>query len=145
MTDLDRKIAELKRWRHVPAGTETVIRGMRATLSEGWMEPLSKGGEWYHAAFNCNWSTSDSKALELVDELGQHHPSRMWKFFFRLDQLENGQGWRAVFWQDLQGKMIPPRKYTGQDPTRPKAICRAYIAAVTWMRGKKDSGLDGRG
>lgn len=131
MTDLDRKIAELKGWRHVPAGTEKVMLGSHATLSEGWVEPTPKG-EWYHAAFNCDWSGSDSKALELVDELTRPDSSRLHMFAVNLQFCEDF-GWRALFQAHGPGRHQVKWKQCCEGPTRPEAICRAYIAAREWM------------
>ena len=126
MKGLDRKIAELKGWRHVPAGTETVMRGSRATLAEGYVERLDMGGEWYHAGFNCNWSGSDSKALELVDDLDTQC------FIERFGQPN--WKWAAVFIYRTPG--LPGPTFRAEGTTRPEAICRAYIAAREFLNQK---------
>lgn len=131
MNDLDKKIAELMGYSVITAAEYLELTGREAFAPQIAIRQVAPGAtilasERGHEG----WSISDSKALELVDELGRDHPARMWNHFFRLDQLEIGQGWRAVFWEDLKGRMIPPRKFTGQGMTRPEAICRAYIAAM---------------
>ena len=146
MHALDRKIAELKGWRPITAADlekkaalqkwcpEDRVVGCRDREDGGLDFGTHKDGE-------PTWSTSDSKALELVDELERGTPGILFsKFFFRLERMENGQGWKAVFITDTQGCMIPSKKFTGQDTTRPKAICRAWLAAaahVEWMKEKK--------
>jgi hypothetical protein len=113
MTDLDRKIAELKGWE---------VIGTAHPDLHGHPDPLSvpaaglmgkKDGEVRALAF---WSTSDAKALELVDELGMQ---------FRLEG--NPGHWSAVF--DVYGQ-----HHIDGGTTRPEAICRAYIAAREWLK-----------
>lgn len=109
MNDLDRKIAELK---GIP---------YREHAQYNFIQELEGAAT--------TWN-SDAAALELVDEL---HPAH----FFTLKSLPNSQGWKAVFQPDPGNRMVGTPKYTGQDMSRPKAICRAYIAAREWMAGRK--------
>jgi hypothetical protein len=68
------------------------------------------------------WSTSDSKALELVDEI----PAPT---VFKLERSSLPDTWYAYF-------AFPGRNAVGFASTRPEAICRAYIAAREWMATK---------
>lgn len=134
MNDLDRKIGELKGWRYSLPGAETERR------PDGTILPLPEGFTWmdgetecYLEGCACAWSTSDSKALELVDEL-------QGKMAFRLECCPSGIMWYATFSPVTTGMsaliQIELSKAEGSGITRPEAICRAYIAAREWMAQK---------
>jgi hypothetical protein len=112
LNDLDRKIAELKGWvEFTQAAT-----GLRYW---GIHQPAPYGGVEVKATFeDAAWSTSDSKALELVDEemAGGAHISIV-------GDPHTGE------WEVEIGTL----RHTGTGATRPEAICRAYIAAREWM------------
>jgi len=86
-----------------------------------------------------SWSTSDAKAFELVDEVLGACPSD-----FAL-LLSEGR-WIATFGLlspdgDIGLKRQNGIAYChlkdGSTPTRPEAICRAYLAAMEWMKARK--------
>lgn len=113
MTDLDRKIAELKGWapskERINKAAENGVAVTAFMPLDGWA-----------------WSTSDSKALELVDELKARG------LYFTLFDLADGT-WNAQF--DPDDDPIRPDA-EGSAPTRPEAICRAYIAARERMAAR---------
>lgn len=113
MNDLDAKIAELKGWS---------ISGNTITAPADLFGYMEQDPERFW------WSTSDAKAFELVDEL------RAVGWFFSMQDMRD-KTWRACFVNDGAG-------HTGMQagPTRPEAICRAYIAAREWMAGKEKRG-----
>lgn len=114
LTDLDRTIAGLKGVHLMADGP--YIGGIRPDGTKH-VEPT--------------WSTSDSKALELVDELTRPAAARMHDYAFSLTWDPGTKQWTAIFFRDGEVMFFLERA-----PTRPEAICRAYIAAVTWMRGR---------
>lgn len=123
--NLDRRIAELKGWewdeRERMVWTdppyETVKMGEKTTEQCGLIMSA------------CCWSTSDAKALELVDELVTFEDG--WTGFEILTlSVTNGYRWRAGF-------LHREKEWLGVGHTRPEAICRAYIAAVDWMKAGK--------
>ena len=69
------------------------------------------------------WSESDAKALELVDELAAKG------FRFSLRTAEVGRGWIVYFHNAQAFDALDGGGYT-----RPEAICRAYLAAMEWMK-----------
>lgn len=127
MNDLDRTIAEIKGLDFFDPGLKNSIGIVRPDIKR-----ISDGGPM--RIVDVGWSTSDSKALELVDEL----PGATF-FLERYGTKE--KTWRAVF-DFRQVMVVTPTgakwfTFDGKAPTRPEAICRAYIAAVTWMREEK--------
>jgi hypothetical protein len=68
VTDLDRQIAELKGYEEGEYGVWLPV-----DPGLGWSEPHS-----------LRWSTSDSKALELVDELAKVRADHLYSFGFHL-------------------------------------------------------------
>ena len=112
LADLDRKIAEAKGWRLFRPGE---------TTPKDHAEWAESKAEWKPETLAA-WSTSDSKALELVDELraqGFHfhladitHPEPLWQVYFI---MKDGKGSQAI------------------ERTRPEAICRAWLAAQEWI------------
>lgn len=114
MNDLDRKIAELKGASLMPDGP--YVGGITPDRSK-YVAPT--------------WSTSDSNALELVDELTRPEQNRMTEFAFAMRTAEVGRGWLAIFFPGQGRDHFPGGGYT-----RPEAICRAYIAAREWMAAK---------
>jgi hypothetical protein len=120
MNDLDRKIAELK-----------------GLWTKHWPYVCENPDKREETRVECDWSTSDSKALELVDEL-------QGKFRLRLLSSPSGLAWQAHFDECVlglvaftPGKHFSCATFQGIASSRPEAICRAYIAARTWMREKK--------
>jgi hypothetical protein len=111
MNPTDRKIAELK---GLPAEGE-ITHWPVGEDDKGRVFPTGDPSPQ-----NWGWSISDSKALELVDEM------RALGWFFLLQDMRD-RTWRASFINDESG--------TGMQAgaTRPEAICRAYIAAREWM------------
>jgi hypothetical protein len=92
---------------------------------KGWSEP-----------FNLNWSTSDAKAFELVDELTLPAENRLVEFDFMLGiACREKWTWRAVFCPKDAFRI--KQHSAGEGPTRPEAICRAYLAAMEYLKGKK--------
>ena len=130
MTDLDRKIAELKGWSIVTAtefGVMTgrdIIGSADVIIKDCAPNAICLGDECGIGG----WSTSDAKAFELVDEMESQFPP----YHFQLARLPDPNGWRGKFTMDVGDKMMAPRKYTGQGNTRAEAICRAYIALKEW-------------
>jgi hypothetical protein len=138
LNDLDRKIAELKGY---------VVLGL---ASVGTLEPIPDDPEKYNLALKRlsdgkveiqpHWSTSDTKALELVDELlGEGVGCIL------MSSPEMGY-WSAMF---SDSKVIPEapivmyeRQGNGKGMTRAEAICRGYIdlrsrvSALARMRQK---------
>jgi hypothetical protein len=112
MTDLDRQIAELKGWRIEGDAIIDTQKGIHYWLN-------SPDREW--------WSEDDSKALELVDELRG-------AFMFGLASCIDGIRWIADF--NPKDNPFPGRGFLGIADSRPEAICQAWVAAVTWMRGR---------
>lgn len=108
MSDLDKRIAELK--------------GL-------WMKnwPFVCGNPEYpnETRVECDWSTSDSKALELVDEM---------KTDYKMVFISRQGDWFAEFF------VLNQYVGGGLAKTRPEAICRAYIAAREWMATKGAEG-----
>lgn len=133
MNDLDRKIAELKGMpvdgevTHWPVGEDD--KGKLFPTGD----PIPQ---------NWGWSTSDAKALELVDELVYDAPNRMARFRFILISWNataiKPARWEARFepYETDEGRTYTSsgHRFDGQAPTRPEAICRAYIAAREWMK-----------
>lgn len=115
---LDQQVALLKGWEYDP-------------MEHGWwMSPEDKaaGRYWFGGL---QWASSDSKALELVDEL-------QGKFAFNLSCAPSGIMWYATFSPVYHSLIhLELTKSEGSGYTRPVAICRAYIAAMTWMKEKK--------
>lgn len=126
MNDLDRKIAELKGWEYVPA-SGPIFPGGKMRLSEGYGEVVPGHEEkWFHLASECNWSTSDSKALELVDEMTIRDEICGFELFLLATVPK--RIWKAQF--HVHGD---PRQIPAVAESRPEAICRAYIACREWM------------
>jgi hypothetical protein len=132
MNELDKRIAELK--------------GFWWDLSEGvvWITPpvpvnqhgIVDGGRRCLSIGDFCYSTDDAKALELVDELAPVTAgSPEWGFMCGCF----GKEWNATFYRSVRtkphGEIIvhPDHQFEGDAPTRPEAICRAYIAAREWM------------
>jgi hypothetical protein len=134
LNDLDKQIAAAKGWRPpTMAEFERLIK----TQEKGWMFPFPpeflvkldfpEAPPWHITdAKDCRWSTSDSKALELVDELVDIKGPRL---FFSLNLLSETPSarWLAQFTHETRGV----------GATRPEAICRAWLAAMTWMKERK--------
>ncbi len=141
MNDLDKRIAELKGWRKVTVsdleriailegrGPTTPYRDLVRDRPDGGMDLTDEP-----PAGSPTWSTSDAKAFELVDEIMRADP----KVCFNLDHHYGSlYPWNARF---RIGFGIVGEDFTGaycDGQTRPDAICRAYIAAIEWMKGKK--------
>jgi hypothetical protein len=111
VNDLDRKIAGLK--------------GMKDPDKLEGLEVVALIGGDY------SWSTSDSKALELVDELLAEF-NHEWEIMIRKIPCSR------VWWVAISDKENTFWRHKGHSfeaeaSTRPEAICRAYIAAREWM------------
>ena len=98
MNDLDKKIAELKGW------TER-NHGIWDHPQLGWAEPLA----------SLNWSLSDAKAFELVDEMTVD------------TDFELAYNSRIGEWKAKIGRILVDEE-SGQ--SRAEAICRVYIARM---------------
>lgn len=122
MNDLDRKIAELK-------GIKPELQ--QATGPTG--NPIGRPGHLLTPNWG-QWSTSDAKALELVDELTHLGPVPLERFCFILATYDGGKTWSAAFAKHQRSRLL--NQYDGQGRTRPEAICRAYIAACEFLNQK---------
>jgi hypothetical protein len=124
LNDLDKRIAEAKGWRLFKPGETTPKDHAEWSESKAIWKPESLA----------DWSTSDTKAFELVDELQDLQ--------FVLSRACNSHTgaptdvWIARFardWSEAAGGI-----QIGQGlGTRPEAICRAYLAAMEYLKGKK--------
>lgn len=139
MTDLDRQIAEIKGWRRLTRPELKKVYGAMGIIAVPESGDLLEvyqtegaplGNPPWKACPLPAWSTSDSKALELVDEFPE--------IGFTLDHfgtaIMKGGYWSAQF--RIPRGHSPDWNIRAEAATRPEAICRAYIAAVTWMRGR---------
>lgn len=126
MTDLDRRIAEAKGYPDPVEVTEFLCGACDFEIK------AIASGDYQH--IGGGWSTSDSKALELVDELRG-------KFAFYLSCSPSGIHWYATLSPVVTGlaALNPPDgpNFTGDGISRPEAICRAYLAAVEWMKARR--------
>lgn len=139
MNDLDQKIAETKGWEWDAAERmvwtdppfETVVYGEKTSARRGLIMSA------------CCWSTSDAEAFELVDEVAEplffierygKSGDKRWKAHFAFGQ-------RITYFDEARGATVSipdvPKDIFGEGPTRPEAICRAYLAAMEYMKGKK--------
>lgn len=127
MTDLDRKIAELKGW----AFSAT---GLYAANQEG--EHIGLLALNFQESTPFGWSTDIAKAFELVDEVCGPRSDRVRCVSFAIVCAEPGD-WRhfAKFfhWAGDHSEEIGH----GDGATRPEAICRAYIALKEWERARR--------
>jgi hypothetical protein len=129
MNELDRRIAELKGWKWIDAPSNAAVKSMCAFMPPGFIERRGNKAIW-HSPINCDWSTSDTKAFELVDEL-------QGKFALELKSSPSGLTWSACFKEVKTG--FPEAlcgsfyAFTVEDVSRPEAICRAYIAAKEYI------------
>jgi hypothetical protein len=114
MNELDRKIAELKGY-----------------WTKNWPVVCENPEYREETRVECNWSTSDTKALELVDELVDG-PEKLPFELLILSETRSGR-WMARF--HYASSQQSPQGGVGA--TRPEAICRAYVAAMEWMKGRK--------
>ena len=123
MNELDKRIAELK---------GLTVDGLGGLSTD-------KPGVF---TLGPTWSTSDTKALELVDEIldrggvdfqlvRPEKKSKPWSATFGITDARGPVG----FITDKGARFCHLK--SGEGPTRPEAICRAYIAAMGWMREKK--------
>jgi hypothetical protein len=135
VNDLDRKIAELKGYVDIIESLDAICHCTNVPVLAG--RPVGKVARGLrvdaHYQIGGPWSTSDSKALELVDEL-------QGRMSFLLCCSPSGILWCARFSPVITGMdaLNPPKSpvFDGDAPTRPEAICRAYIAAREWMAKK---------
>jgi hypothetical protein len=129
MNDLDRKIAELKGW-------EVSLDGMLIEAHGAKPQDFLNWGDGAGL-----WSTSDSKALELVDEVQAAEPGSTFNLFGGLGKYDRLPVWVAhfTFWSGTVNTK------EGRAATRPEAICRAYIAAREWMAAQGGAGGLGSG
>lgn len=121
MNDLDRRIAEAKGFKF----------GLDGAVAAG------PDGKHYLSAWFC-WSTSDAKAFELVDELAPATDKKDPEWGFMCGIF--GKEWNATFYKAVHrnGDLVcDPIRLEGNAPTRPEAICRAYLAAMEWMKARK--------
>jgi hypothetical protein len=110
MNDLDKQIAELK-----GSGTLAFLAkspAYRAAVPEAI--PIVES--------QVSWSTSDAKALELVDEMVVDTD-------FRLSYNSRSGAWTAEIGR------ISPCQAVGE--TRAEAICKVYIAWMAYLRGAR--------
>jgi hypothetical protein len=116
MTDLDRRIAELKGWCPSKERREKAFRTGNAVNVfvplEGW-----------------GWSTSDTDALKLVDEFLAENPDASFDLAYIPGAIEK---WGARF---CVGRDFFP--FMSPGPNRREAICRAYIAAMESLLSRK--------
>jgi hypothetical protein len=124
MNELDRKIAELK-----GLGTDEITQYPIDEDLEGRIFPTGDP-----IKVNWGWSTSDTKALELVDEWIAEDPENR-QFSIRYSSQHVGDRWQC----SLRPGFLPQWgiAWVEDAPTRPEAICRAYLAAMEWMKGRK--------
>jgi hypothetical protein len=144
MTDLDRKIVELKGWRIVTATEFGVMTG-REIISDADVIIKDCAPSAICLGDECGiggWSTSYAKAFELVDEVGEplffierfgRLGAKTWKAYFSLAQKITYHG------DDLKPRASSfnaPRDFIGEAKTAAEAICRAYIALKEWEEKK---------
>lgn len=125
MTDIDRKTAELKGWRE--RGPYLWINGITGEHKEG------DGARLF------NWSTSDAKAFDLVDEVSQKTPERTGRWYLRMQEEYASPGLDFMPWDAMFLYCVGPEikhKVRERGKTRAEAICRAYIALKEW-EGKR--------
>lgn len=123
MTDLDRQIVEVKGWEWDPKAM-------------GWW-PTPRDKETGTYCFGgLGWSVLDAAAFDLVDELTQADASKPHNFGLRMMYFPE-MGWQVQFIAFETGKHMIKWKEVHEAPTRPEAICRAYLAAMEWMKGRK--------
>lgn len=132
MTDLDRKIAELKGWEWDEAARMVWTEPAFEREVFGEKVPARRGLVMSY----CSWSTSDSRALELVDELGAAKRVLVLRLELMAPLADEKREWMCTV--TLDGGKYKNTTFAPIAPTRPEAICRAYIAAREWMekRGK---------
>lgn len=144
MNDLDRKIAELKGWKHI--GSHDVQNGVAAI--QRWF-PKDKvefyrdrpdGGTDFGTfrGDEPTWSTSIEKAFELVDELSYEQNNRLRHYGVAITKRESELEWACTFvkmddWISTSNHTRIMRK----GKTASEAICRAYIAVREAEKGVK--------
>lgn len=112
MTDLDLKIAELKGWDIAQDDYLGEVVRFDTPMGRVTLEPQ-------------NWSTSDAKAFELVDEVTTFaHPYPAFELFVLATEPKHAR-WMAKFHSGAHTD-------GGVGETRAEAICRAYIALKEW-------------
>jgi hypothetical protein len=137
LNDLDRKIAWLKGWEVIGTFNESQWPEVDFFAApQGLMVKSVETGEIQRLGL---WSTSDTKALDLVDEI-----LTACECDFAL-QITEEKKWIATFGiisrdGDIALKIPGGLKCCfikdGSAPTRPEAICRAYIAAKEFLNKK---------
>jgi len=111
MNDLDRRIAELKGFTY---------KGPKHTIT-------GPDGKAYLTSWLC-WTESDAKALELVDEW-----VAMEKGNFAWVTTLNGSA-TATFSRGYSIRTGGILVASFTERTRPEAICRAWVAAMEWLK-----------
>jgi hypothetical protein len=130
MNPTDRKIAELK---GLPAEGE-ITHWPVGEDDKGRVFPTGDPSPQ-----NWGWSISDSKALELVDELIKVEANKPAREFVGPPSLgfsitrERGSGAYSAHLSVSDSNGENTEWHAGAAATRPEAICRAYIAAREWM------------
>jgi hypothetical protein len=128
MNELDKKIAELKGFYNACEVTEFECQ------SCGYEIKAIRDKDYKH--IGGAWSTSDERAFELVDELTLPANNRLTEFDFVLGlAIRKPWTWVACF-TTITGFQLKDQ-YRGEGITRPEAICRAYIAAMEYMKDKR--------
>ncbi len=128
MNDLDRQIAEAKGYEFVTPEQLEKITGRESY----WPRPQAIKKVAPRAIILASeqgdegWSTSDSKALDLADDLTESG------FEVTIASWNHGEGpQHRVTVQCEAGR------YTAQATSRPVAICKAWLASREWMAGRK--------
>lgn len=129
MTDLDRKIAELKGWKRPEWEKDFPFEPGDGLYSAGGTLEYIEGQE------APMWSQDIAKAFELVDEICIDQDNKKGARF-HLIQWEAKTGiaahWEAriePYWIDGEYTLTQVgNRFDGRGQTRPEAICRAYIA-----------------
>lgn len=126
MNGLDKRIAELKGWRIVPLQQYIEMTGREPSLPQNEYVIRDVAPRAINVLDAHDWSTSDAKAFELVDEIDHH-------FALERGLSSDTEAWE---WEWRAGFMLGAEIRMHVAPTRPEAICRAYIAAREWMTAK---------
>ena len=129
MTDLDRKIAELKGWKRPEWEKDFPFEPGDGLYSAGGTLEYIEGQE------APMWSQDIAKAFELVDEVCGPRADRLKPISFSIICAEpNGWVKRVKFFQWKNNRIT--QEWNGDGWSIQEAICRAYIALKEW-EGKK--------
>lgn len=124
MTDLDRKIAELKGWRY---HKDKYLGEGFAHSENPFGEIFLSGREW--------WSKDIAKAFELVNEVCGPLPDRLIPISFILSCAEPDKWVKHIKFFQWNKNQIA-NEWGGKGSSIQEAICRAYIALKEWEANK---------